>query len=84
MIRGARSAGYGTELWTLSRVAEVIVKRFRVSYTLAGVWYILQRMGFSAQKPERQARERDDQAVLTWRQKEWPRIKKGRTGQSER
>lgn len=70
--------------WGKARVAEVIEKHFGVSYTLAGVWYILQRMGFSAQKPERQARERDDQAVLTWREKEWPRIKKGRVGQSER
>lgn len=84
LIRGARSAGYGTELWTLSRVAEVIDKHFGVSYTLAGVWYMLHRMGFTAQKPERQARERDGQAVLTWREQEWPRIKKGRVGQAER
>ena len=68
--------GYATELWTLSRVAEVIAKHFGVTYDLSGVWHLLRRMGWSAQKPERRARERDEQAIVSWRRKHWPRIKK--------
>ena len=76
LLRGARSHGYSTDLWTLSRVAEVILIHFGVSYDPSGVWHVLRRMGWSCQKPERRARERDDQAIATWRREDWPRIKK--------
>lgn len=68
--------GYATELWTLSRVVQVIAKHFAVTYDPSGVWHLLRRMGWSAQKPERRARERDEDAIARWRKKDWPRIKK--------
>ena len=71
--------GYTTELWTLGRVAQVIEKYWSVSYDPSGVWHLLHRLGWSCQKPERQARERDEQVIQTWRKKEWPRIKKRST-----
>lgn len=74
--RGPRTHGYSTELWTLKRVAEVIEKRFDVSYDPSGVWHVLHRMGWSCQKPERRARERDEDAIAQWRKEDWPRIKK--------
>lgn len=74
--RGARRHGYATELWTLRRVAEVIERHFGVSYHPGHVWYVLRSMGFSCQKPERRARERDEQAIARWRTADWPRIKK--------
>ena len=76
LLRGPTKHGYATELWTLSRVAEVVAKHFGVTYDLSGVWHVLRRMGGSAQKPERRARERDEQAIATWRKKHWPRVKK--------
>lgn len=76
LLRGPRKHGYTTELWTLSRVAEVVEKHFSVTYDASGVWHVLHRMGWSAQKPEHRARERDEQAIATWRKKHWPRIKK--------
>jgi transposase len=76
LLRGARKHGYGTDLWTLARVAEVIAVTFGVEYHPGHVWYLLRSMGWSSQKPERRARERDEQAIATWRQQEWPRIKK--------
>lgn len=79
LLRGPREAGYPTELWTLNRVAEVIEKTFDVMYDPSGVWHVLTRMRWSCQKPERQARERDEEAVARWRQKDWPRIKKRAT-----
>ncbi len=74
--RGPTACGYPTELWTLKRVAELIERRFGVRYDPSGVWHLLRRMGWSCQKPERRARERDEQAIARWRQEDWPRIKK--------
>jgi len=76
LLKGACRNGYGTELWTLHRVAEVIEKHFGIRYELSSVWHILRGMGWSCQKPERRARERDEEAIGTWRKKDWPRIKK--------
>ena len=76
LLQGPRKHGYGTELWTLARVAELIAVTFGVEYHPSAVWHILRAMGWSCQKPERRARERNEQAIATWRQVEWPRIKK--------
>jgi transposase len=79
LLKGARVHGYPTELWTLPRVAQVIEKHFGVSYDPSSVWHVLRRMGWSCQKPERRARERNEEAVARWRRQDWPRIKKRRT-----
>ena len=76
LLRGPRKHGYGTELWTLARVAEVIAVTFGVEYHPSAVWHILRAMDWSCQKPERRARERDEEAIARWRQQDWPRIKK--------
>jgi transposase len=76
LLQGPRKHGYRTELWTLTRVAELIALTFGVAYHPSAVWHILRAMGWSCQKPERRARERDEQAIATWRRQEWPRIKK--------
>lgn len=73
---GPLACGYSTDLWTLRRVAEVIAKRFGVHYNFCHVWYVLRKMGWTCQKPERRARERDEEAIQRWRQSDWPRIKK--------
>ncbi len=33
-------------------------------------------LGWSALKPERRARERDEQGIVRWPKQDWPRIKK--------
>lgn len=76
LLQGPRVHGYKNELWTLLRVAEVIEKHFGVVYVPNYVWYILRRIGWSPQKPERRARERDEEVIGTWRKRDWPRIKK--------
>jgi transposase len=76
LLQGATRHGFAPELWTLARIAEVIRKHFRVTYDPSGVWHVLQRMGWTCQKPERRARERDERAILAWRQEDLPRIKK--------
>lgn len=76
LLRGAEAAGFPTDLWTLSRVAEVIEREFGVRYHPGHVWYILRGMGWSWQKPERRARERDEEAIREWREKRWEQVKK--------
>ena len=76
LLQGPRRHGFSSELWTLPRVAEVIRRKFGVEYDPSSVWHILRALGWSCQKPERRARERDEKAVARWRQDEWPRIKK--------
>ena len=68
--------GFGTELWTLKRVRLLIERLFGVSYSEVHVWRILGALGFSNQKPERRALERDDAAAAQFKHKTWPALKK--------
>jgi len=74
--RGPPAAGYHTELWTLKRVADVIEREFGVHYHPCHVWRILDGLGWSCQKPERRARERNDEEIERWRRVRWRHIKK--------
>jgi transposase len=76
LLKGATAHGFSTDLWTLPRVAEVIARTFGVRYHSAHVWKILRGEGWSCQKPERRARERDEAAIQRWRTERWPHIKK--------
>ena len=39
LLKGAAAHGFSTDLWTLSRVAQVITRTFGVTYHPAHVWY---------------------------------------------
>jgi transposase len=82
LLAGPERHGFSTKLWTLTRVAEVIDRKFGVLYHPAHVWKILVGLGWSCQKPERRARERDENAIAEWRDQKWPRIKRGPRGQA--
>ena len=82
LLRGARTSGYANELWTCPRVLEVIRKLFGVTYHVDYVGTLLHKLGWSVQKPEQRARERDEAAIQRWQQQEWPRIKKGSRAKS--
>jgi transposase len=80
LLKGAMAQGFSTDLWTLPRVATVITHTFGVTYHPAHVWKILRGEGWSCQKPERRARERDEAAIQRWRTDRWPHIKKRSPG----
>jgi putative transposase len=63
------------QCWTLARVSDLVRRRFRVDYTLAGMDLLLHRIGWSVQVPARRAAERDEAAVAAWREQTWPVIK---------
>ena len=58
----------------LPAVRDLVAGKFRVQYTIAGIWYLLQRGGWICQIGARRAIERDDGAV-EWKKESWPRIK---------
>ena len=68
--------GFGTELWTLKRIGVLIGRQYGVKFGQTQIWRILGGLGFSVQKPERRAIERDEDAVQTWKRKTWPGLKK--------
>ena len=74
--QGPQAAGFATDLWTLSRVAQVIERNFGVKYHPGHVWHLLRRIGWSPPKPLRLARARDEEAIARWRKEEWARVKK--------
>lgn len=82
LLSGAATQGYETDLWTLRRIAQVTRRAFGVTFHAGHVWKVLRQLGWSCQRPERKARERDEQAIRRWVRYRWPRIKKrpgGRT-----
>ena len=78
LLQGPGAHGFGTELWTLPRVAMLIERLTRVRYHPGHVWYLLRRLGWSLQRPTRQARERDEAAIAAWKRRRWPQVKKTR------
>lgn len=76
LLKGAKAAGFPTELWTCPRVAELIWDRFGVDYHVDHVGRLLHSLGFSPQKPTRRAVERDEEAIQRWVKADWPQVKK--------
>ena len=76
LLQGAMAHGFGTQLWTLKRVRALIERLYGVQFSEVHVWRLLGSMGFNSQKPDRRAIERDDLAVLEWKRKTWPALKK--------
>jgi transposase len=73
---GADQWGFPTPEWNCLRVQAMIERLFQVSYHVDYVGTLLHQLGWSAQKPEHRARERDEAAIERWRRDEWPRLKK--------
>lgn len=76
LLEGPTAHGFGTPLWTLKRVRLFIERQFGVRYSEVHVWRLLGQLGFSNQKPERRALERDEVAIEHWKRRTWPGLKK--------
>ncbi|MFZ5903247.1 MAG: winged helix-turn-helix domain-containing protein [Chloroflexota bacterium] len=59
-------------------VGHVIWTLFKVRYEQSSVWRLLTRMGWSNQRVQRLAIQRDDESVVNWNRRVWPRRKKWR------
>nr|WP_234327961.1 winged helix-turn-helix domain-containing protein [Streptomyces sp. NRRL F-2664] len=61
---GAAAHGWVEDpVWTASRVATLIGRKFHVSYSVSGATLLMHRLGYSPRVPARRAAERDEQAV---------------------
>lgn len=76
LLKGAQACGFPTDLWTCPRVALYIRKRFKVHYHVDHLGRVLRSLGFSPQRPQRRAIERNEAEIERWRRDEWPRVKK--------
>jgi transposase len=76
LLKGPMAAGYRTNLWTTARIAKLVENEFGVIYHPDHIGRLLHSLGWTPQKPERRALERDEEEIERWKQKEWPRIKK--------
>ncbi|MER7468546.1 winged helix-turn-helix domain-containing protein [Streptomyces sp. NPDC097981] len=63
------------QVWTASRVATLIGRKFHVSYSVSGATRLMHRLGFSPQVPARRVAERDEQAVAEWKGATWAEVK---------
>lgn len=76
LARGAEVWGFRGDRWTRERVAEVLYREFEVKYHPAHVSRLLAGWGWSLQKPQRQAIQRDEAAIREWREQRFPEIEK--------
>jgi len=76
LLKGAMANGFSTELWTTRRVGSLIEQHCGVHFHRSHVARLLHDLGFSCQKPERRALERDEQKIEEWKRKRWPQVKK--------
>ena len=73
--QGAHKHGWPNQLWTASRVATLIRRRFGVNYHPEHVRKLLrQRLNWTSQKPQLRAKEQNDKEVERWLDDEFPRI----------
>jgi transposase len=76
LLKGAMAQGYRTNLWTTARIAELVEREFSVRYHPDHIGRLLHSLGWTPQKPERRALERDEDEIERWKREDWPRIKK--------
>lgn len=76
LLAGPEAAGLDGPLWTCPRVAWLIEKKFGLRYHAGHIWKLLSRLGWSCQRPEGRARERDEEEIRRWVHETWPAAKK--------
>ena len=75
LLQSPTAHGFGTELWTLKRAGALIERQYGVKFGQTQIWRILGSLGFSVQRPEPRAIERDEDAVANWKRKTWLGLK---------
>ena len=76
LLKGAKANGFWTDLWTCPRIAELIERKYGIHYHVDHIPRLLASLGWSCQKPQKRAIERDEEAIDRWVRQDWARIKK--------
>jgi transposase len=75
VLEPASHFGFETDLWTVSRLRQVIRDQYGVTLSEDTVWRRLRDAGFTYQKPERRYFEVNEEAREEWLRTEAPRIR---------
>ncbi len=76
ILKGPRAEGYATDFWTVDRIRHLAKKKLRIALGYTRIWKTVIELGFSCQKPEARARNRDERAIADWKLRTFPRLKK--------
>lgn len=74
--RGAETYGFRGAVWTRARVRAVIQRELGVTYSIEHVGRLLNKIGWSRQKPTERASQRDEEAIAEWQAETWPALEK--------
>jgi transposase len=80
---GPQAHGFATALWTTERIAQLIRQRWKVRYHPDHVCRLLQKLGWSCQRPTPRARQRNEAAIQRWKKVTWPALKKRPANKAE-
>lgn len=76
LLQGPSAFGWHTDVWTTQRIAALIKMKFAIDYHYTHVGRLMHALGWSPQKPEQRALERNKAAIQEWKTKSWNRMKK--------
>lgn len=82
--RGAEAFGFRGDVWTHGRIARVIDQEWGVEYSPRQIGRLLQKIGWSWQRPQRRARQRNEAEIRAFRDERWSQIKKGGASKERR
>jgi transposase len=74
--KGAQAYGVHGDVWTASRVGEIIYGTFGVRYHRDHVGQLLREAVWSRQEPIERASQCNEIAIKGWYEKRWPALKK--------
>jgi transposase len=80
--QGPQALGYDTPLWTAPRIADLIERQSGVRFHSDHIYRLLQKLGWSCQRPVGRALERNERAIGRWKRQRWPDIKKKRSAKA--
>jgi transposase len=75
LAKGAEAYGFRGAVWTRARVRQVIEDVFQVSYHVDHMSYLLDKIGWSLQKPRRRATQQNAAAIQAW-EEGWSGVEK--------
>ena len=76
VVKSPTHFGFATDLWTSRRLATLIEQRLGIRFNSNYLVEWLRAREYTPQKPAQPAKERDEAAIVRWRDEDWPRLQK--------
>lgn len=74
LVRNAEAYGFTGAVWTTRRIATIIERTFGAGYHPAHVSRLMRQIGWSPQKPQTGATQRDEAVIRAWLTEQWPTL----------